>query len=63
VSAYQYGPWTPVPIWHWRYWFGYRMRRTHWDYMSLGGYFYREYEYATHETCAMQILEERYGQG
>ena len=53
--------WEKVPRWHWRYWFGYRMRRWTWDAWTIGGEYDGSYDYATYEDCARTILEEKHG--
>lgn len=54
-------PWEEVPLTHWRYYAGYRMRRLIWDLYSIGGRYDGSYQYATYEQCARQTLEETYG--
>lgn len=49
--------WQQTPKWHWRYWFGWRMRK--WG--SAGVYhpdYQAEYEYRTFKQHARAILED-----
>ncbi len=52
------GPWEQTPRWHWRYWFGWTMRRYIYDYnFHIGDDWW---QYGRTVFVAREILREKF---
>lgn len=54
--------WEPTPRWHWRYWFGWTIRRRGWliesDLARVMAYL--DWEYGRPRRVARELLEQQY---
>lgn len=54
-------PWVQTPKWHWRFWFGYRMRQADDNYTGIVPPEYdRTWKYRTYQQHARKTLEDAY---